>query len=87
MRERNDPLLPPLRAKYIPLYRTASNVADGQFATLKGTKRYTDSFVPAQTRVYNYSINKENMDANKRKLSETREGTFSRALKKARVSL
>ncbi len=87
MRERNDPLLPPLRAKHIPLYRAASNVADGQLTMLKGTKRYTDSFVPAQTRAYNYKINKDNIDANKRKLYETRTGTFSRALKKARVSL
>ena len=43
--------------------------------------------MPAQTRAYNYMINKENIDANKRKLLETLNGTFSRALKKARVSL
>ena len=65
----------------------ASSVADGQLDELTGTKRYTDSFVPAQTRAYNYKMNKDNIDANKRKLYETRSGTFSRALKKARVSL
>ena len=87
MRERKDPLLPPLHTKHIARFRAASNVADGQLDELTGTKRYTDSFVPAQTRAYNYFVNKENIDANKRKLFETQHGTFSRALKKARVSL
>ena len=87
MRERKDPLLPPLHTRHIARFRAASYVADGQLDELTGTKRYTDSFVPAQTRAYNYKINKDNIDANKRKLYETRNGTFSRALKKARVSL
>ena len=79
--------VPSLHTRHIARFRAASSVADGQLDELVGTKRYTDSFVPAQTRAYNYVINKENIDANKRKLLETLSGTFSRALKKARVSL
>ena len=51
MRERKDPLLPPLHTKHIARFRAASNVADGQLDELTGTKRYTDSFVPAQNKL------------------------------------
>jgi len=68
-----SPLLPGRREKEHE--RSASYVVDGQFKNppTYSTKRYLSSFIPAQARVYNNSLN-VNSTIQKRKLTERKEG-------------
>ena len=75
LRARNDPMIPQPKSKTHE--RSFSYVVDGQLKRPPphSTQRYLNSFIPAQTRVYNDSLN-VNSTMQKRKLVERKEGTL-----------